>query len=238
MNQGVSDLKVSEEARKRLDELVRGLEEGLGDDLVGVLVHGSAARGEWRAGRSDVDVVVVVRHDGAERLRAIGNTLQVARFAARIEAMILVEGEIAAAADVYPLFYRDIQRCHVLLCGRDPFASIRVSDHHLRIRIEQELREAQIRLRRIIADVGNDTAALTRALRHKVRQLRSPLRALVRLRGLECGEGLAEIYGRVGEIYGLDSVPLTKVGEDPEKALTALRALLAAAVADVDAREA
>lgn len=233
-----TDLAVSDVVRRRLDALVGQLQDTLGDDLVGVLVHGSAARGEWREGRSDIDLVVVVRDDAPARLRAIGNALLVARFSARIEAMILMESEIDRAADVYPLLYRDIQRCNVIVAGRDPFAAVTVDNAHLRLRIEQELREAQIRLRRVVADAGDDPAALAAGVRRKVRQLRSPLRALVRLRGDACGESLADVCARVGQIFGLDTAPLTRIGDDPEKALTALRALLAAAVADVDKEDA
>lgn len=231
-------VEVSDAVRARLDELVRRLGEGLGEALVGVLVHGSAARGEWREGRSDVDLVVVVADDAPERLRAIGNALLLARLSARIEAMLLLESELEAAADVYPLFYNDIKRCNVVVAGRDPFAGIAVADHHLRLRIEQELREARIRLRRVVTDVGGDEDGLARGVRRKVRQLRSPLRALLQLRGIDCGERLEDIYRRVGERYGLDTAPLTRIGDDPEAALGALRALLEAALNDVDREEA
>src|SRR5262245_38323612 len=80
--------------RAQLDDLRRSLEQTLGHDLVGLLVYGSAARGEYREGRSDVDLMVVVREAPRPKLDAIANALQLARYAARIEAMVLTAAEI------------------------------------------------------------------------------------------------------------------------------------------------
>jgi hypothetical protein len=72
-----------------------------------------------------VDLVIVVREATREKLVRLSNPLQIARFSARIEAMILVEAEIAAATDCFPLLYDDIRRHHVGLYGKDPFADPR-----------------------------------------------------------------------------------------------------------------
>jgi aminoglycoside adenylyltransferase-like protein/nucleotidyltransferase-like protein len=49
------------EARRHLDELVQGLGEVLGDELVGVYLHGSLALGCFNPALSDLDVLVVTR---------------------------------------------------------------------------------------------------------------------------------------------------------------------------------
>ena len=63
----------------RLKELEASLVKALGDDLVSLVVYGSTARGGYREGRSDVDVVIVVRDASREPLLAIANALQLAR---------------------------------------------------------------------------------------------------------------------------------------------------------------
>jgi predicted nucleotidyltransferase len=45
--------------RERLDELRSALVAAIGDGLRAMIVHGSAARGGYRMGQSDVDVVVL-----------------------------------------------------------------------------------------------------------------------------------------------------------------------------------
>ena len=77
--------------RARLAELTKDLEAALGDGLIGVLVHGSVVRGEYRPGESDVDVIIILDKADFAQLDAIGNAMQLARYSARIEAMILTE---------------------------------------------------------------------------------------------------------------------------------------------------
>jgi predicted nucleotidyltransferase len=223
--------------RERLDELTRSLAATLGDDLVGVLVHGSVVRGEYRPGESDVGVVLVLERAEFSHLDAISAALQTARYAARIEATILTESEIAGASDAFPLRYDDIKQRHILLVGRDPFASVKVHDRHRRLRIEQELREAQIRLRRAVTDAFGAREAIGGAVARKVKQVRAPLHALLGLKGIACAPDLWSVFAKVGETYGIDVAPLRAARESPDVAHAALVALLTKTIDDVNAME-
>ncbi len=220
--------------RGHLDELRKSLEKILGDELVGLLVYGSAARGEYREGRSDVDLMLVVKEAPRARLEAISNALQLARYAARIEAMILTAAEIPRAADVFPLLYDDIRREHVLLAGKDPFSELTISNRHRRLRVEQELREAQIRLRRAVIDAQGSPAMLGGAVFRKLRQIRGALHALFALHGVEVADDLKSVFDHAAKTYGLDLAPLFAVHEKPVRAHEAIEKLLIAAVDDVD----
>jgi predicted nucleotidyltransferase len=214
-------LKVPGDMQARLRSLCSTLSATLGDDLASVIVFGSAVRGGWIAGKSDVDLVVVLKRAGVEQLRAIANPLVAARAGLRIEAMLLVEAEVARAADVFPLFYEDIQRCSVVLHGVSPFVGLSIDPQHRRLRIEQELREHQIRTRRAVVDALGDTTQLAGLCHRKLRQLRGPLHALL---------------SHAGRSYGLDLAALDRITADPPAAMAALDALLGAAITDVDQR--
>ncbi|WP_437328632.1 nucleotidyltransferase domain-containing protein [Sorangium sp. So ce381] len=221
----------------RLVELKEGLERTLGDELSCLLVYGSAARGGYRDGQSDVDLMVVLEQASRQSLDAIANALQIARYAARIEAMILTAAEIPRAADVFPLLYDDIRRCHVLLSGRDPFSALVIDGKNRRLRVEQELREAQIRLRRAVVDGMGADDALKGAVSRKVKQIRGPLHALLGLHGIEGGDDLGTVLAGSGKLLGVDVAPLQRVHEAPGAAYAALAELLARAVDDVDRLE-
>ncbi|WP_437572693.1 nucleotidyltransferase domain-containing protein [Sorangium sp. So ce542] len=221
----------------RLVELKDSLERALGDRLACLLVYGSAARGGYRDGQSDVDLMVVLEEASRESLDAIANALRLARYAARIEAMILTAAEIPQAADVFPLLYDDIRRCHVLLSGRDPFSALVIDGKNRRLRVEQELREAQIRLRRAVVDGMGSDDALRGAVLRKVKQIRGPLHALLGLRGIDGDDDLGAVLAGAGKLLGLDVAPLQRAHEAPGAAYEALAALLARAVDDVDRLE-
>lgn len=229
-------LKVSDQVQQRLDDLIVALRKAHGESLVSVLVHGSAARGGWRDG-SDVDLIVVVKKATRQALESAANALQGARMQSRIEAMILVEGEIVRAADVFPVFYDEIRRHHLVLHGSDPFNDLKIEPHHLRLRIEQELREVQIRMRRAVVDAMGVTETLRGPVARKIKQVRSPLRALLEKKGVACEDDLPAVLEACGRAFGVDVAPLSRVAEDPGAAHDALVELLDKAIADVDAME-
>jgi predicted nucleotidyltransferase len=221
-------------ARPPLQALKDGLEKAAGANLAALLVYGSAVRGGWVAGESDLDVIVVLHDTGLPQLHAISEPLLLARYAGRVEAMVLKADNIHRASDVFPLLYDDVRQRHTLLSGRDLFAGLTISDVHRRLRIEQELREARIRMRRAVVDALGAEGTISGAVARKVKQIRGPLHALLQLKGIAADDRLEAVLGAAGKAYGVDTTPLLKVADAPEPAHTALRALLDAAIHDVD----
>lgn len=223
-----------ERIHARVDELVRSLKATLGPELIGVVAYGSAVRGDFDPARSDVDLIIVVRDDAEARLEAMGPALALARSSARIEAMILRADEIPLAADVFPLLYDDIAHASRCIAGDNPFEGMTVPAEHRRLRIEQELREARIRMRRVATDMGAGPA-LAGAVERKLKQLRSPLHALVVAHGATEDDHLGPVLRAAGKLYDTDVAPLFEVREAPREAFVALARLIDLALADVDA---
>lgn len=222
----------------RLRELADTLKSTLGDNLVSLVVFGSAARGGWKEGRSDVDLVLVLREASREALLAISNTMTVARTALRFEAVLLTAEEIPRAADVFPLFYDDIRSCHVLLAGKDAFADLEISDKHRRLRIEQELREMQIRLRRAVVDSLGAPQSIAGAVERKVRQMRGPMHALLLLKKTALRDDtLPTLLEAAKEAWGVDVSALSNVRKDAVTALDAVNQLLGRMIDEVDRME-
>ena len=222
--------------KKRLDDLVVALTKLCEANLVGLIVHGSAVRGGWRAGASDVDVVVVLAEATQQALESIGPALELARVSARIEAMILTKDEIPRSADCFPLLYSDLARTSVTLSGTNPFKDLAVPEHHKRLRIEQELRELRIRMRRVATDnAGQQSYA--GAVDRKLKQARDPLWSLMQLRGEKLEDTIEAVLGACEKAYSIDLEPLKRVREDAKAAFDTLGKLIDKALHDVDSRD-
>jgi hypothetical protein len=226
-----------EDTRGPLRALTESLEKAAGANLAALVVHGSAVRGGYEPGRSDIDVIVVLHDTGLAQLRGLAEPLMLARFQGRVEAMILKHDNIPPAADVFPLLYDDVRQRHVVLSGADPFAGLEITNAHRRLRIEQELREARIRMRRAVVDALGSEASMAGAVARKVKQIRGPLHALLILKGVAVDDRLEAVLEAASKAYGLDTAPLLRVSTAPEAAHAALRTLLDAAVHDVDRLE-
>jgi hypothetical protein len=106
------------DARRQLDALVQGLGELLGDELVGVYLHGSLALGCFNPALSDVDVLVVTRRPAAPERREHLEAL-LARVP-RLEIHFLSEGNLVPWRHPapYDLHFGSEQR--LLGPGEDP----------------------------------------------------------------------------------------------------------------------
>lgn len=141
-------------------------------------LYGSYVRGELHDEASDINLALVVRGDG---LGALVAPLQAAWRAARVDPWIARTDELAGLVDVFATRVRDIQRHHEVLVGDDPWPALVVPRSALRLRIEQELRNHQLRLRR--AEVLSDGPGRARQLVIAAGALRHDLALLEELAG-------------------------------------------------------
>jgi hypothetical protein len=85
-----------------------------------------------------------------------------------------------------------------------------------------------------VVDTLGSQAGIAGAVARKVKQIRSPLHALLLLKGLSSDDRLEAVLEATGKAYGVDTTPLLRVASAPEAAHTALRAVLDAAIQDAD----
>lgn len=183
MNQAVEKLQAPPAVRDALARLCTGLQQAAGPNLHGLVLFGSLARGRYTPGRSDVNVVVVLEDAAVEKLAPLAPVLRAAFRAARVEPMVITAGEVRGAADVFPTKFLDIQAHHVVLLGHSPFAGLAVDREHLRLRVEQELRNLALRLRRRFITLHDEPASLPGALEDVRGALAVELRSLLVLAG-------------------------------------------------------
>src|SRR6478735_11042199 len=121
-----------------LDEFRAKSVEAFGDSLKSLLLFGSAAEGRLRA-TSDVNIVMVFSHLDLDRVKAWRPQVELLVAAINLQPLILLEDEIAAAAEAFAVKYFDILHRRRVLHGTDPFASLKISDEALQRRVSQVL---------------------------------------------------------------------------------------------------
>jgi hypothetical protein len=166
-----------------MDQLPEPVRAGLGaftaatrqvfaDDLVSVVLFGSAAEARLRK-TSDVNVIVVLARLDPARLEAIGDAYRLAHAAIRLSAMFILASEIAVASDAFAVKFADIAARHIVLEGKDPFAGLTVTREAAVRRLRQVLVNLVLRLREryALASRYDDQMALAAA------EAAGPLRA-------------------------------------------------------------
>lgn len=134
---------------------VDGLKGAFGDDLVAVVLFGSAAEQRRRA-VSDTNVAVVVRQFDPLKMSAARDVIALASIALRLRILPLCESEIAAAASAFAVKFSDIQRRRRVLYGADVFAALQVPRSAAIAQLHQALLNLTLRLRELWLTTRDD----------------------------------------------------------------------------------
>lgn len=197
--------------RERAEAFARRLADAYGTDLVLVLLYGSAARGDYREGVSDLNLLVVVRELDAAALRR-GTALAREWVTERNPPpLMLSEAEWLSSADVFAIEYSDMRDAHVVLHGTDPFGAVRIHWRDLRLQTERELKSKKIQLRERYLFSADAPDELGRLLMQSFPTFLTLFRSALRLAGAEVPRDPERVIDAVAERSGLDPQPLREV---------------------------
>ncbi len=179
-----------------LNLVVEGLCQAFGDDLVAVVLFGSAAEQRRRA-VSDTNVAVVVRCFETTRTDAARSVVALASIALRMRLLLLRTDEIADAASAFAVKFSDIQRRRRVLFGPDVFAAVVVPRSAAIAQLHQALLNSLMRLREIWL-TSRDDHQLGLSIAHLAGGLRACAAELLNLEGTAVStprEALEKIAG-------------------------------------------
>jgi hypothetical protein len=170
------------EVSRSVDEFVEAAKAAFAADLVAVVMYGSAAEGRMRA-TSDVNMLLVVKRfeqAAADRMR---EPLRMAHAAVQLNAMFLLESEVAAAMEAFAVKFADIAARHRILYGADPFANLSQPRDALIRRLKQVLLNLQLRLRERYVMLSLREEQLALLIADAASPLRSSAASLLKLEG-------------------------------------------------------
>jgi predicted nucleotidyltransferase len=206
--------QLSEPVRVGIGAFTAATRQVFADDLVSVVLFGSAAEARLRE-TSDVNVIVVLARLDPARLKAIGDAYRLAHAAIRLSAMFILESEVAVASEAFAVKFADIAARHVVLDGKDPFAGRTITREASARRLRQVLVNLVLRLREryALASLYDDQMALAAA------EAMGPLRAcaatLLTLEG-EAPVAPREALSRVADAAG-SAVALAAITQARER---------------------
>lgn len=196
---------------ERAEKLARDLEAAYGAALVSVVLYGSAARGDFRPGVSDLNVLVLLTDTRPSTLRH-GSALARAWVSEGNQPpLVLSEAEWRASADVFPIEYSDIRDAHRVLHGADPFGGITIDLADLRHQCEHELKGKHIQLRERYLLASGDPAELRELLVRSFSTFLVLFRTVLRLAGGDAPRDPEAVIRQAAAQAGFDPAPLLAV---------------------------
>src|SRR5262249_29611240 len=141
---GRSMVALDARAAAAVEQFGTEMQAALGDRLVCLALHGSAAGADFVPGRSDVNTVIVVTAVTPPGPRDVATVL--ARWRRRgVARPLVVDPEyLDSAREVFPLECEDLRRQHRVLAGRDVLADLRTERAAVRRACVREARAKQL----------------------------------------------------------------------------------------------
>jgi len=155
-----------------------------GPTLEGILLYGSAARGDYLPGRSNLNLMVILSAHDAAKLGQYAKVHRRWQKEGIVVPLFLTEREVRTGADCFPLEYLDVEHAHVRLKGRDPFPELSINLRNLRAQCEQEIRGNLLRLRQRFVEGAGKPEAAAILMPLSLTALLPALKGLLRLLGL------------------------------------------------------
>lgn len=203
--------------RANLDRLAAGLVRAAGPRLLSLVVYGDGRQLMAVLDRADLPLMQRLAAPFRGRWREIG-----------AEPFVVTRSELARLADVFPLRLWHVQRSHVLLHGEDVVSAVVIEPAHLRLRLEQTLRNRLLRLRRHLVLTGADARSLVPVLVGSAHALEIELAALASLEDAPRDLGLDAL---LAELRALEQ------GESPDDPLALCGRLLEGLERTIDAAD-
>ena len=150
-----------DDTQKLLQTYVKDVKGVFGEQLEGMLLYGSAVRGEFLPGRSNLNILLLVSSYDSAVLKQYSALHRHWSKEQIVVPLFMTEEELRMSAAVFPLEFLEIQEHHRVLGGRDPFIGFHVKTDRLREAVVQGLMSNLLRLRqRYVEGSGSDDATM------------------------------------------------------------------------------
>ncbi len=172
-----------DDTQKLLQTYVKEVKGVFGEQLEGMLLYGSAVRGEFLPGRSNLNILLLVSSYDSAVLKQYSALHRQWSKEQIVVPLFLTEEELRTSAAAFPLEFLEIQEQHRVLGGRDPFIGFHVKPDRLRETVVQGVTSNLLRLRQRYVEGGGSEDATTILLPLSITSTLPLLRGVQRLLG-------------------------------------------------------
>lgn len=152
-------LNLPEDVHECLTRYIEQIQQSWSADLMGLILFGSAARGDFIVGRSNINLLLVIKKISVDLMQRAGQLHKQWGKHQIIAPLLMTEEDLTRSQKFFPLEYLQIEQSHMLLAGHDPFTEGQINATQLAWQCEQELMANLLRLRqRFIEGEGRNEA--------------------------------------------------------------------------------
>jgi len=201
---GAKMAKTIKDPKEIFAEITTDYQGIYGDDLVSILLYGSAAGRDYHPERSDLNFIIVLSEDGIEDLDRALPVVKKWRKKSVAIPLFLTETYVGTSLDVFPIEYLNFQRSYVLVFGKDVLKDLTYDSELIRLQCERELKGKLLLLREAFLEASGKGRALKDVIRNSLPAVVAIFEALLYLKGQDLPEGKRNIVRKTCEAFDIE----------------------------------
>ena len=193
----------------KLTDLVSRMKEFAGENLESLILYGSAARGDFKEGHSDLNVLCVLRSVSARELTRVTPVVHWwSKDHNEPAPLFFTAEELRQSADVFSIELLDMQKSRRVLYGTDVVAGVPVPMNLHRVQVEHDLRTLLLKLRQHFLLTGQKESELRTAEAKSSSSVLALLRHTLIAFDEEPPATAQEVFARIAALTGADAEAL------------------------------
>jgi len=189
----------------------KSLEAAFVNNLLSVILYGSAAGGEFIEGKSDINTLIVLNKISITELDSIMKAAKDFTKKGLAIPLIFDTNHIATSLDTFPIEFSDMRQRHILLFGTDPLENAKIETKNLRFQCERELKSIIINLRRGYLQSAGRKENIQSLLVNSHSSVIAACRGLIYLSGKTPSDSIDSLIAEVKSIYNIETEAISRV---------------------------
>ena len=174
------------------------------DDLVSIILYGSATGQDFRPGKSDINFMIVLTEDGIEHLDRAFDVVNKWRKRGVAVPLFLTEEYVKTSLDVFPIEYLNFQNNYIRVFGKDILKDLEFSPKFLRLQCEREIKGKLLLLREAFIETSGKGKALKGLITQALPALMAIFEALLHLKRIDVPRERREIIRAMADAFDLE----------------------------------
>lgn len=200
-----------------INEFAGKLLENLNDNVLSILVYGSAAGVSYNPGISNINIAVIVKDLEFSILKQNLALIKSVRKHKIATPLFLTKEYVLNALDVFPVEFSEIKQQHRVIYGEDIFKDLDIPLKDVRLLCEQQVKGKLLHLRQAYLETGPDAVVLKNLLIKTLNDLIPIFRQLIILKGQKPAVHKEETLKLLAGIFSLDEESLLAVYHDKSR---------------------
>ncbi len=197
--------KTVQDPKEIFPEIIGDYKGLFGDDLISIILYGSAAGRDYRPGKSDINFMIVLSEEGIERLDQAFKMVETWQKRKVAIPLFLTELYVESSLDVFPIEYLNFQRNHALVYGKDILNDLSFDRELVRLQCEREIKGKLLLLREAFMETGGKGKALRGVIAQSIQAFIAIFDALLFFKEEEIPKERREVVDLTCNAFDLDA---------------------------------